>query len=138
MMAVRSDLLCTVFELTVETVFSAAHAIVIGGVREVVHGHDWRVTVGVAGEQLDADGLLVDFHVLDRVVAEAVTPFRNANLNEVSPFDRVNPTAENVARHLAKTIEAGVRTTMKESAGGARVAWVRVTEAPGCAVTFRL
>ena len=49
------------YHLTIETVFSAAHALSINGVRETVHGHDWRVTATIEGSVLDKDGLLCDF-----------------------------------------------------------------------------
>jgi 6-pyruvoyltetrahydropterin/6-carboxytetrahydropterin synthase len=123
------------FELTVQTVFSAAHAIVIAGAREPLHGHDWHVTACVSGDALDAEGLLVDFHALEETLGAIVRPFRNANLNETAPFDRVNPTAENVARHIGTTLAERVRSI---AARGVRVTWVRVTEAPGCAVTYRM
>jgi 6-pyruvoyltetrahydropterin/6-carboxytetrahydropterin synthase len=125
------------FELTVHTVFSAAHAIVIAGVREPLHGHDWHVTACVAGDALDAEGLLIDFHALEETLAAIVRPFRNANLNDTPPFDRANPTAENVARHIGETLAERTHS-IAPPPRGVRVAWVRVTEAPGCAVTYRM
>lgn len=124
------------YELTIETVFSAAHAIVIAGQREAVHGHDWHVTACIAGERLDADGLLVDFHAVEESLRAIIRPFRNANLNETTPFDRMNPTAENVAAHIAAALDARLLPVVGD-ARGVRVAWVRVTEAPGCAATYR-
>ncbi len=123
------------FELTIQTVFSAAHAIVIAGEREALHGHDWQVTACLVGAELDAEGLLVDFHALEGVLGAIVRPFRNANLNQTPPFDVMNPTAENVARYIGERLAEGVRPM---GARGVRAAWVRVTEAPGCAVTYRL
>jgi 6-pyruvoyltetrahydropterin/6-carboxytetrahydropterin synthase len=123
-----------VFELSVETEFCAAHALSIRGVREVVHGHNWRVTVWVAGPRLDADGLLCDFHAVEAAVAEVTAPFRNANMNESPAFATLNPTAENLARYLADEVSARLRATLPP---GAAVSAVRVTEAPGCAATYR-
>jgi 6-pyruvoyltetrahydropterin/6-carboxytetrahydropterin synthase len=137
------------YELTVEATFSAAHALLIGGEREPLHGHDWHVTACVAGETLDRDGLLIDFHQVEHDLARIIAPFRNANLNTTAPFDRVNPSAENVAKHIADALSS----TLSPSALGwgegrgegqatsqtphARLEWVRITEAPGCAVTYR-
>lgn len=118
------------FELTVRTEFCAAHAIVIKGEREPVHGHNWRVTVTVAGDALDEDGLLCDFHDLEANLAKIIAPLQNADLNTTPPFDRINPTAERVAQHigeeLAKTLPTGVRLERAS-----------VTEAPGCEATWR-
>jgi len=115
--------------LTLETVFSAAHAIVMQGQREPIHGHDWRVTVRFGGETLDGDGLLVDFHKLQHDLRAIVEPWHNRSLNEVEPFDMVNPTAELVAQtigeRLAKALPHGVRLVS-----------VRVTEAVGCAAEY--
>jgi 6-pyruvoyltetrahydropterin/6-carboxytetrahydropterin synthase len=125
------------YELTVEATFSAAHAILIAGEREPLHGHDWHVTACVAGETLDPEGLLIDFHALEESLSAILRPFRNANLNDAPPFDRTNPTAENVARFIALSLAERARMP-GEGGRNTRVAWVRVTEAPGCAVTYRL
>lgn len=118
------------YELSVQRVFSAAHALLLGGRREPLHGHDWRVTVVVAGTKLDRDGLLCDFHALQAALDSILAPFRNANLNEVEPFTRVNPSAEQVARHIADRLAPALPP-------GVRLARVHVTEAPGCEATYR-
>lgn len=117
------------FQLELETEFSAAHAIVIAGVRERVHGHNFRVRFVVEGERLDADGLLCDFHAVERWIEEIVGPFRDGDLNATPPFDRVNPTAERIAEHLG--VSLGRRLP-----AGVRVASVRVTEATRCAAVY--
>jgi 6-pyruvoyltetrahydropterin/6-carboxytetrahydropterin synthase len=121
------------FEVTVEHEFCAAHALVIGGVREPLHGHNWRTTVCVAGPELDGDGLLCDFHALERAVREATASFTNADLSGVPPFDRVGASAERVAEEIGRRVAAGLGPLAR----GAGVSWVRVTEAPGCAATYR-
>ncbi len=118
------------FELTIRTEFCAAHAILIKGQREPVHGHNWRVSVTVAGDTLDSDGLLCDFHDLERALAQIVAPFHNADLNATPPFDHLNPTAEHVARHIGESIA-------KTLPVGLRVQGASVTEAPGCEATWR-
>lgn len=115
--------------LTLETVFSAAHAIVIGGEREPVHGHDWRVAVRIGGDTLDADGLLVDFHKIQHDLRAIVEPWHNRSLNEVEPFDAVNPTAELVAKTIGERLA-------ERLPDGVRLVSVRVTEAVGCAAEF--
>jgi 6-pyruvoyltetrahydropterin/6-carboxytetrahydropterin synthase len=122
------------YELAVHAEFCAAHAIVVGGVRERMHGHNWRVTARVEGSVLDADGLLCDFHTVEGVLAGILEPWRNGNLNEVSPFDRLNPTAENVARVIAEALAEGLDEGLRPHAW---VASVSVTEGPGCVATYR-
>jgi 6-pyruvoyltetrahydropterin/6-carboxytetrahydropterin synthase len=115
--------------LELETEFSAAHAIVLRGERERTHGHNFRVTVAVAGDRLDEDGLLCDFHLLEARLAAAVAPFRDGDLNATPPFDRINPTAEQIARHLGERLAEALPA-------GLRVDRVRVTEATGCAASY--
>lgn len=122
------------YEIIVESSFSAAHAITIAGERETLHGHNWHVTATIAGEKLDPDGLLCDFHTVRDMLQEIIAPFENRNLNEVGPFDRVNPSAENVARHIAD--ELGSRLD-EGLAPHAAVAAVSVTEATGCRAVYR-
>lgn len=122
------------YEITVEDEFCAAHAIVIRGEREPVHGHNWKVSVTVAGDALDDDGLLLDFHALEKLVREILNPFRNNDLNATPPFDRTNPTAELVARHIADRVNEGM---IPQYRGVLRATAVRVTEAPGCSVVYR-
>lgn len=93
------------FRLEISGVFSAAHAIMIKGEREPLHGHDWHVTVVVEGEELDEDGLLVDFHMVEGLVRDICGRFHHRNLNDTAPFDKINPTAELVAKHLADTLQ---------------------------------
>jgi 6-pyruvoyl-tetrahydropterin synthase len=54
------------FTIAVTREFCAAHAIVIAGVREPLHGHNFRVTATLEGESLDGEGLLCDFHLVER------------------------------------------------------------------------
>lgn len=121
------------FEINVDAEFCAAHALLIQGVRETVHGHNWRVTVTVAGSKLDDDLLLIDFHVVEVELGKILDPFRNADLNKTPPFDGINPSAEAVARHIGDTLNG----RLPGGPDRPRVVGVRVTEAPGCSVVYR-
>jgi 6-pyruvoyltetrahydropterin/6-carboxytetrahydropterin synthase len=121
------------FRLTVRGEFCAAHAIVIRGERESVHGHNWRVTVTFEGPSLDADGLLMDFHEIERALAEVIRPWHNRDLNQTPPFDRMNPTAEQVARTIAEGVGRLVNVRIPDEI---RIREVEVTEAPGCTAVY--
>jgi 6-pyruvoyltetrahydropterin/6-carboxytetrahydropterin synthase len=127
-----------VFEVRVQTVFCAAHSLMIGGVREPVHGHNWQVEAAVTGDALDGDGLLVDFHGVEHRLKEITRPWNNGNLNELVPFDRVNPSAENVAKRIGEALAEGLGAVVgtRERARGVQVAWVSVSEAPGCVARY--
>lgn len=119
------------FELSVQREFCAAHAITIKGRREPVHGHNWKVQVVVAGPSLDDNGLLCDFHVIERDVDAVIKRFDNGDLNATPPFDRVNPTAERVAEHIGEEVA-------KRLPARVRLVRTTVSEAPGCRASFVL
>lgn len=124
------------YEISVEREFCAAHALVIKGAREPIHGHNFRVTLTLQGLHLDSDGLLIDFHALERVVMEILSPMTNVDLGTLACFAHASPTAENIARHVALATAARLREITGDTAG-VRVASCRVTEAPGCSATYR-
>jgi 6-pyruvoyltetrahydropterin/6-carboxytetrahydropterin synthase len=122
------------YEVSVEAEFAAAHALSIAGQRETTHGHNWHVTVTVSGPSLDSDGLLCDFHTIESALRELTARFHNRDLNGVTPFvEGLNPSAENVAAVLAE----GLSRAISPLSPHAEVTAVRVTEAPGCAATYR-
>lgn len=88
------------------------------------HGHNYIVEVTLAGEPDPVTGMIVDLkEVKDILNRDVVEPFDHRFLNyEVSPFDRVVPTAENVAIEIWRRLEPSFRT------GPARLANVRLWE----------
>lgn len=121
------------FAVEVEQEFAAAHAIMINGVRERLHGHNWRIVVSIGGDRLDGEELLCDFHLVESLLSGLLSPFRDGNLNETTPFDRINPTAEALARHVASALA----TQLALHAPQVWLEWVRVTEASRCTAVVR-
>ena len=114
-----------VFEVEVTRRFRATHAIVIDGVWEDPHDHDWGVWVTLRGTSLDHEHLLVDFHALERSLESIVKPFGLRSFNEQAPFDDIIPTAERIAEFIGLRISRAVPE-------GVVVHAVAVEEAPGC------
>ena len=101
------------FEITATRYFAAAHQIrLYDGSVEPLHGHNWRVVVRVEANQLDAIGVVMDFHELDRLLGEITTPMHNRYLNELGAFAAVNPTTENVAVHIATHLKLPAKVTL--------------------------
>jgi 6-pyruvoyltetrahydropterin/6-carboxytetrahydropterin synthase len=89
------------FEVSVEHTFAAGHALRnYRGKCENVHGHNYRVRVLVRGEQLDETGMLADFVVLKKLLREISEPLDHVFLNDLPPFDELNPSAENMAWYI--------------------------------------
>jgi 6-pyruvoyltetrahydropterin/6-carboxytetrahydropterin synthase len=121
------------FQISVQREFCAAHALMIAGTREPTHGHNFHLTVTLQSDRLDPDGLLLDFHALERLVDEIIRPLNNQNLNEKLP---INPSAELIAKHIADRITAALPSITPKGAPQPQLASIRLTEAPGCAVTY--
>lgn len=88
------------YEITVHKTFSAAHTLVIGGEREQLHGHNFRVEATVASEGLNADGVVLDFRVLKGWLGEILEEMDHSFLNDLEAFRDTGPTAERLARFI--------------------------------------
>src|ERR1700744_6059480 len=87
------------FEITVQAGFSSGHYLRnYHGKCENPHGHNYRVLVTLAGEQLDDSGLLLDFKLLKNVLRPTVDFLDHPMINDLEPFTTLNPSAENLAR----------------------------------------
>jgi 6-pyruvoyltetrahydropterin/6-carboxytetrahydropterin synthase len=67
---------------------------------ENLHGHNFKAEVFLEGEELDTSGMLVDFRVLKDHLASIIDNLDHKYLNETPPFNRINPTSENIAQHI--------------------------------------
>ena len=93
------------FEVTVEQTFAAGHALRhYKGKCENVHGHNYRVQVTAEGRELNSIGLLVDFVELKAAADEVVTYLDHRNINELPPFDELQPSAENLAKYVLERV----------------------------------
>ena len=99
------------YELAIKTAFSAAHSLRdYEGPCSNVHGHNWIVEVIARGKRLEPNGMLVDFGDIKQATSEVLSRFDHSNLNEVPPFDRENPTSENLARWIYEKVGERVNT----------------------------
>jgi len=100
------------FEVCVEQTFAAAHALRnYKGSCENVHGHNFRVQVTIVGDRLDEAGMLVDFLDVKSLMQQVISRLDHRHLNEVAPFDVVNPSAENIAEHFYMEMSGGLAAT---------------------------
>ena len=110
------------YTLTVRASFAAAHRLrEYDGNCERLHGHNWQVEVSVASERLDDRGIALDFRAIKAAVNDLLSGLDHRYLNEVPPFDRLNPSSENVARYLFEEME-------RKLPAPARIAGVTVWE----------
>ncbi len=89
------------FQVSVEETFSSGHALRgYKGKCENPHGHNYRVQVTLEGPQLDGIGLLVDFTHLKDVMRTVIKRLDHQFLNDLEPFTKINPSAENMAKYF--------------------------------------
>jgi 6-pyruvoyltetrahydropterin/6-carboxytetrahydropterin synthase len=89
------------FEVTVEDSFAAGHYLRnYKGKCENPHGHNYKVRVTLAGQELDKAGLLVDFKDLREVMKHVIDRLDHQMINDLEPFTVLNPSAENLAKYF--------------------------------------
>ena len=122
------------YEVSVDESFAAAHNLRnYHGKCEELHGHNYKVRVTLAGKELDASGLLYDFVHLKQAIQGVIRSLDHKYLNELKPFDALNPSAENIARYI---YDETAKQLLK-AANGAGVASVTVWETETAAATYR-
>lgn len=104
------------WRLAVRSDFSAAHALRhYKGKCENPHGHNFSVEAVVQGGALTSDTeLLVDFSDIKQDLKRVLDTIDHKDLNTTSPFDRINPSSENLSRYIFQGLaplvaERGVR-----------------------------
>jgi 6-pyruvoyltetrahydropterin/6-carboxytetrahydropterin synthase len=121
-----------VFEISVDYSFAAGHALRgYKGKCENVHGHNYRVQVTVAGKQLNSTGLLMDFIDLRSALKTLAERLDHRFMNDIPPFDKLNPSAENLAKYFCDELEPQVQKQ------GLHVLSVTVWETDTTSATYR-
>ena len=94
------------WRLAVRSEFSAAHALRhYQGKCESPHGHNFYVEAVVQGNVLTPDTeLLVDFSLIKKDLKSVLDTLDHKDLNSTPPFDRINPSSENLSRHIHKAL----------------------------------
>jgi 6-pyruvoyltetrahydropterin/6-carboxytetrahydropterin synthase len=89
------------FEVTVEDDFSSGHYLRnYHGRCENPHGHNYRVRVTLAGNDLQENGLLFDFKMLKSSMQPIIDYLDHQMINDLPPFTELNPSAENLAKYF--------------------------------------
>lgn len=119
------------FEISVRDEFDAAHYLRgYHGKCENLHGHRYAVVVTVRSADVDETGMAYDFSKLRRQLAEVLGVLDHTCLNDRPPFDKINPSAENIAR----TIYYELAGTMGDARSMLKS--VQVWESPHSAATY--
>jgi 6-pyruvoyltetrahydropterin/6-carboxytetrahydropterin synthase len=119
------------YTLTVKSDFAAAHRLrEYDGNCERLHGHNWLVEASVESDTLDGRGMAVDFRAIKGALHEVLGTLDHAYLNDVPPFSEINPSSENIARHIFEELER------RMAEAPVRVSRVVVWESPDARAEF--
>ena len=65
-----------------------------------MHGHNWKVELEVVASSLDNVGMGIDFKEIKKCTKQVTAELDHRYINEIKPFDEINPTAENIAAYI--------------------------------------
>ncbi len=98
-------------DVFIKTHFSGGHHLrAYPGNCENPHGHNWKVKVTVRADRLDKLGMGIDFKELKKSVNSIVDELDHRDLNQHPAFLEVNPSSENIAMYLFKTLQPRLQT----------------------------
>ena len=120
------------------TEFAAAHALhgYEGGCSRI-HGHNFKVEIEVEASVLDGIGMAIDFTRLESLAESIAQTLDHRMLNEVPPFDEMNPTAENLGAYFwIRALKALSDDPAGEHARSVRLRSVTVRENDRTSVTY--
>ncbi|MBT3186281.1 MAG: 6-carboxytetrahydropterin synthase QueD [Candidatus Thioglobus sp.] len=119
------------FVLKIVTDFASAHSLRgYPGDCARLHGHNWQVEVSVESEALNDTGIAIDFREIKKQTKVVAKRLDHQYLNDIAPFDKLNPTAENIAKYFFD--EVGQLINNQD----VRVCEVIIWETPRASVTY--
>jgi 6-pyruvoyltetrahydropterin/6-carboxytetrahydropterin synthase len=119
------------FELRITSQFAAAHQLRNFKQKcERLHGHNWRVDVYIRSPELDTIGLVRDFGEIKETARQVLQELDHRFLNEIPPFDDLNPSSELLARYIYRQLSERI------NAGPVRVSRVSVWESENSCASY--
>lgn len=98
------------YRISVESHFDAAHALRgYKGKCEAIHGHRFKVVARIAAAKLDDTGLAYDFTELKAKLKTILERYDHTLINDVPPFDRINPSSENMAVNIHGALKEALK-----------------------------
>jgi len=103
------------FEVSKEIMISATHRVrEHQGGCENIHGHNWKIIVYVGAQELNNMGMVIDFKDLKHVMKKVIMPMDHNDINTYPPFDKLNPTSENMAKFIFDEISKELNDERKQ------------------------
>ena len=119
------------YQISVEQHFDAAHFLRgYQGKCEALHGHRFRVVIKIKASRVDDIGIAYDFIELKQHLSDILARFDHTCLNDVPPFDKINPSSENIASIIYHELKP------KLAGAAVSLSCVEVWESPQSGVTY--
>lgn len=81
-----------------------------------LHGHNWIIEVSCKSEQLNENGMVVDFKHIKNLISDKLD---HKYINEI--IGEINPTAENIAKWICDQVPYCYKVSVQESEGNVAV-----------------
>ena len=96
----------TSYELAIDIFFNARHHVVMGGHQGPDHAHSYRLQVRCSSRSLSTeDQVIIGYHTLRERIRQVAGAYNNQYLNELPPFQRLQPTTENLTAVLYQQLD---------------------------------
>lgn len=116
------------YELAMDSFFGASHAIRPNGER---HTHSFRIQAVFVTDSVDENGMICGFREVSNLLDAESRRYVNRFINEIKPFDVVQPTGENIATVIYRNLLTALADTMP---GGPELVSVTLWENPTASV----
>ena len=94
------------YQISVGQTFDAAHFLRGSqGKCEEMHGHSFRAVAKITATQVNEIGLAYDFTKLKHHLADILSRFDHTCLNDIPPFNEINPSSENIATTIYNELQ---------------------------------
>ena len=98
------------YKLNVTSDFSSAHKLNgYEGLCKNLHGHNWKVRIGILCEKVDKIGMTIDFGEVKKNLNDIMTMLDHTYLNELEYFKENNPTSENIAKFIYHEMKKSIK-----------------------------
>ncbi len=114
------------FVVSVQAHYDSAHFLRnYHGKCERLHGHRYVVELALATAELDQAGIAFDFVIVKKHLRDLAERLDHENLNDLEPFDELEPSAENQARYFYQEMKQRLPGEMASA-----ILYVKVWETP--------
>lgn len=107
-----------IYTLKILTDFASAHTLRdYPGDCSRMHGHNWKLEVEVTATALNAHGMGMDFKTIKTAARTLAKTLDHRYLNDIPPFDTINPTAENIAQFFYQNLSTTLNNDTAKISG---------------------